>query len=47
MYGSDGTTINDIFQIKHYVTVLRLYIFAALAGNKGVKSLGELGNFIK
>ena len=47
MYGSDGTTINDTFQIKQYVTVLRLYIFAALAGNKTVKSLGELGNFIK
>lgn len=47
MYGSDGTTINDTFQIKQYVTVLRLYIFAVLAGNKAVKSLGELGNFIK
>lgn len=47
MYGSDGATINDTFQIKQYVAVLRLYIFAALAGNKAIKSLGELGNFIK
>ena len=47
MYGSNGTTINDVFQIKQYVAVLRLYIFAALAGNKAIKSLGELGNFIK
>ena len=47
MYGSDGTTINDTFQIKQYVAILRLYIFAALAGNKAVKTLGELGNFIK
>lgn len=47
MYGSNGATINDTFQIKQYVAVLRLYIFAALAGNKAVKSLGELGNFIK
>lgn len=47
MYGSNGTTINDVFQIKQYVAVLRLYIFAALAGKKTVKSLGELGNFIK
>lgn len=47
MYGSNGATINDTFQIKQYVAVLRLYIFAALAGNKAIKSLGELGNFIK
>lgn len=37
MFGSDGNTINDIYGIKNYALMLRLYTFSILA--KGAESI--------
>ena len=47
MYGSDGTKINDVYQIKNYVTMLRMYVYAILECDKNKIGLGDLGNFYK
>lgn len=47
MYGSDGNTINDVVGIKNYVTMLRLYIFAILAGGEKVINCGNISRLTK
>lgn len=43
VYGSDGNTNNDSYGIKHYVTVLRMYVAAMLESSQVVYQGGSVG----